>query len=73
FEPLSKLAATIIPSEEEILLQEFNDAITQLEIRMRDQRLGELQEKQRRNEMTALDIEELMRLLRLKLSPPAQT
>lgn len=73
FEPLSKLAATIIPSEEEILLQEFNDAITQLEIRMREQRLGELQEKQRRNEMTALDIDELMRLLKLKSEASSRT
>ena len=68
--PLRTLAAVSVPSSEDMLLREFNDAITQLEKRMQEQRLGELQELQRRGAMLPADIAELMDLLQRRTQTP---
>lgn len=60
---LRKLAAVSVPAETEMLAQEFNDAVEQLEQRMLEQRLGELQELQRRDAMSTDDVRELLELL----------
>ncbi len=65
---LRKLAAVSVPAEAEMLAQEFNDAVDQLEQRMLEQRLGELQELQRRDAMSTDDVRELLELLQQRAS-----
>ena len=61
---LHKLAALDLPGDEAIWTQELHDAIAQLEKQLLQQRVGELQAKQRQHGLDDTDKYELRELLK---------